>query len=124
MYKLLIAEHSDELRTLLQEVLANEYHVTVCSSGKSALRMLNSIHPDILILDLVLPELDGLSLLEQSQYLPPWILCTTTILSEHIIQSAIDLGVRCILRKPFSVKAIVTGLSELIIDTHPLFQGQ
>lgn len=118
MQRLLIAEHLEEFRILLYEALSQKYQVTICGNGKSTLNLLNSLHPDILILDLALPELDGLTVLKQSQYLPPVVLCTTTFWSDQIIQVASDLGVGYILLKPCTIDTMLKRLNEIVFLTN------
>lgn len=115
MGKLLIAESSDTLRIQLQEELKKHYDVTTCADGAAALRLLDSLRPDALILDLMLPESDGLSVLELAEYIPSVVLCITALPSEYAIQRACDLGAGYILLKPCSIRSIANHLEQLCI---------
>ncbi len=68
MRKLLIADCSEDYRTALANALTDHYHVLCCRTGTEALDILRRENPDILVLDLMLPELDGLTLLERAAY--------------------------------------------------------
>lgn len=98
--KLLIADGNEEFRRALAAELQGAYHVRCCGDGKEALSLLRSFVPDVLVLDLMLPELDGISLLQSaaSAGLCPMVLypavgavfgCKGTHV-ERSIRSAID----------------------------------
>ena len=57
--KLLIADGNEEFRRALAAELQGAYHVRCCGDGKEALSLLRSFVPDVLVLDLMLPELDA-----------------------------------------------------------------
>ena len=63
MYKLLIAESNDELRHALSDLLGSRYILKTCNDGAQARDLLLSFRPDLFVLDLMLPVLDGISLL-------------------------------------------------------------
>lgn len=113
MQFLLIALRSEELCSFLKDALRNKYRIVTCSDGKAALDLLNRSHPDALIMDLILPSLDGLSVLEQAGTVPPVILCTTTYISDSVVETAKNLGVGNIILKPCSVRWIVKKFDEL-----------
>lgn len=121
MRKLLIAEFSDTLRIQLQEALQNEYAVTTCADGAAAVRLLDELRPDALIMDLMLPELDGLAVLAESSWLPPAVLCISSCPGDYVLQRATDLGVGYVLMKPCSIRTISGHLALLLsIHDHPL----
>ena len=63
MFRVLIAEDDTELRTLFQRVLTkNAYSVTCVSNGKEALDAINNDYFDIIISDIMMPEMDGYEL--------------------------------------------------------------
>ena len=84
MTNLLLADGSDEFRAALSQALADHFHVCCCKTGKEALEQALLSPPDIMVLDLMLPELDGLSLLEALHManIFPVVLATTRLLSD------------------------------------------
>ena len=80
MPRLLIADSCDEFRQILFSTLSGEYIIQTCSSGAKALSLLRSFRPQLMILDLALPELDGLSLLQRAsqENIRPAVLVTGT----------------------------------------------
>jgi DNA-binding response OmpR family regulator len=62
--KILIAETSLEFSEQLCDILENRYDLRVCYSGLMAKELLEEFCPDVLVMDLALPGLDGISLLK------------------------------------------------------------
>lgn len=102
MPKLLIADANEDFRTALANELQSHFQVLTCASGAQALTILRTQNPDILVLDLMLRELDGLTLLEQMQEegIHPAVLVISSALTEYIYQSFHLLGISFALLKP------------------------
>lgn len=115
MRKLLIADCSEDYRTALAAVLGSHYHVLCCRSGNEALALLHQEHPDIFVLDLMLPELDGLTLLERvsADGICPMVLAATPILSDYVFSCAQRLGIEYLVRKPCDIEAIASRVRDL-----------
>lgn len=113
--RLLIAESNEDLCLVLAQALQSFHYVRCCRTGKEALRILRQEKPDILVLNMLLPEMDGLMLLETiaSENIRPMVLALTTYRSDYLEASAHRLGVSCILMKPFSVNAIVSRVLDM-----------
>lgn len=77
--------------------------------------MLHSMKPDILVLDLMLPELDGISLLQQAAQagLQPMVLATTRFANDYVLDSAERLGVGYVMMKPCDVRATAARIDDL-----------
>ena len=60
MQKVLIADGSEEFRQALADALRGIYHIRTSREGNEALALVMDYEPDILVLDLMLPGLDGL----------------------------------------------------------------
>ena len=115
MRKLLIADANDEFRTELAENLKGAYHVQVCQEGHQALQMLQSMKPDVFVLDLMLPGLDGISLLQEAADagLSPMVLATTRFANDYVVDAAERLGVGYVMVKPCEVRATVARIADL-----------
>lgn len=111
--KLLIAVKSETIRDFLALSLSM-HDVHTCHTGADALAMLETLRPDIFLLDLSLPGMDGLSLLHVSRYKPAHILALTNLVSQTVLQVAADAGVQDIMRIPCSVRYILERLNTLI----------
>ena len=113
MKKILIASASDVTNKELSKALS-QYKVDICSTGTEALTMLELLQPDILILDLMLPAMDGLTVLQKTSVRPPIILARTNIISETVLQAAARVGVQDIILIPCTIRYIVNRLNALI----------
>lgn len=122
MRKLLIAARSDDLIAVLKGLFRRDFELSACTNGNTALTLIKNIQPDVLILDLFLPEIDGLDLLRMLHpNVPPAILALTDYTHPHIFQQAVDLGVGSIMAKPFRSEAVYSHVIELLRYTasHP-----
>lgn len=115
MRKLLIADCSEDYRTALAAALSSQYHVLCCRNGAEALTILCQEQPDILVLDLMLPELDGLTLLERitEKGICPMVLAVTPLFSDYVFSCAQRLGIEYLVRKPCAIEAIVSRIQDL-----------
>ncbi len=114
MRKLLIAEQSEELVKGLEYKLKDQWNLSICMDGYSTLDTLKYVEPDAMVIDLNLPQKDGLSVLEESfPALPPVVLVLTNYISDYIEQTVSDLGVGYIMRKPYSVDQITHRLTDM-----------
>lgn len=115
MLKLLIADGTEEFRLALAEQVAGRYVIKTCQQGKTALELLVSFRPDVMVLDLMLPGLDGISLLQQAaeKGIHPMVLATTRFINDYVLDSVTKLGVGYLMVKPCDVKATATRLEDL-----------
>jgi len=115
MRKLLIADCSEDYRTALSNMLKGQYHVLCCRTGTEALELLHRERPDMFVLDLMLPELDGLTLLERAcaDGLHPMVLAVTPILTSYVYSCTQRLGIEYLIRKPCDIDAIASRIKDL-----------
>ena len=113
MKKILIATTSEATNTALSKTLFR-YEVHICNTGDIALAMLESLQPDILILDLMLPAIDGLTVLQKSSFKPRVILARTNFISTTVLQAAADAGVQDIVLIPCTIRYMMNRLEGLI----------
>jgi two-component system response regulator (stage 0 sporulation protein A) len=114
--KLLIAEGSEELAAALGELFRGSCQVRLCSDGDSARQLLGLFQPDVLVLDLMLPGYDGLSLLQwlRDQPMRPQVLAVSRFFSDYVVEQTQALGVRYVMRKPCAVSALASQISGLL----------
>ena len=119
--KILVADSSDDFRDAIADALHDVHHVRTAANGVQALQLLQSFHPDMMVLDLMLPELDGITVLQRAAECNcnPTVLVTTCYLSDYIINSIQKLGVGFVMIKPCLVSAIVTRLTDLSQQLQP-----
>ncbi len=103
---LLIIDDDPVLCCLLSKALKpSGFTVTVAYDGCSGSAMAIDLHPEIILLDLCLPDIDGFTLLAEMQrkQVQSKVLMTSCIVAVRWRQQARDAGVAGILQKPFSL---------------------
>ncbi len=89
--------------------------VGTAADGEQAIRMIEEKKPDVLILDLMLPKRDGLSILKTINGMEhkPMTLATSVFISPYVSAAAANLGVRYLMPKPCEVSALVERIEEV-----------
>lgn len=115
LQKLLIAESNDELRQALSEQLGESYQVCLCRSGDRALDLLRSFSPDILYIDLMLSQIDGITVLQTAlqEGIRPAVLAAIRFESDYITDTLCKLQVDYVVKKPCSADAIARHIREI-----------
>lgn len=113
--KVLIADSSEEFSLALSGILQGNYHVRCVDEGHEALQLTRSFLPDILVLDLMLPGLDGITLLSQAAEsgIHPMVLATTRYPSNYALESAARLGVCFVMVKPCDIQAVADHVCDI-----------
>jgi two-component system response regulator (stage 0 sporulation protein A) len=113
--KILIADPSESFCVALTDALRGAYQVRSCREGNEALGILQSFRPDILILDLMLSGVDGITLLQKlgKWELQPLVLATTRYVSNYILDAADRLGIGYLMVKPCDVDAVVARVADM-----------
>ena len=107
MRKLLIAEGSEDIGIALKAALKKYYDIILCGDGEDVPDLLRLHKPEALLIDLSLPCLDGILVLQRSgDCLPTAIIGTYTWLTGYQYRCASELGVGHLLRKPYQAPAI------------------
>ena len=113
--KILLAETSVEFAESLCECLSAEYALSVCHNGLSVVESLEAFCPDVLVMDLALPGIDGITLLRQIAASPshPKILVTTCFMSPYVEGAIAGLGVDMVVLKPCKVEILAERIQDL-----------
>jgi len=116
---ILVVEDEDDIRELLRNNLAKEgYRVIGATSGEEALRAVRGSLPDLVLLDLMLPGMDGLEVCRslkqdpQTRNLP--IVMLTAKGEEADIVAGLELGADDYVTKPFSVRVLLARLRAVL----------
>ena len=112
--KILLADASDDARALLQTALERSGHFEVVVStgdGAQVVELVQLHKPDLMVLDLILPGLDGLSILRRLQDEDrPEILVTSNFVRQEMVAEAGNLGAAMFISKPFNEDAMIEHL--------------
>ncbi len=117
--QILVVEDEQKIAELLRYSLAKEgYEVLVAYKGYEALRLLRSHKPDLVLLDLMLPDLDGLEVCRQirreraTERLP--IVMLTAKGEEADIVAGLELGADDYVTKPFSPRVLLARIRAVL----------
>ena len=119
MNRVLIVDDSLLQQKVLSAIVEDEgYEALAAASGSEALEMLEAQHIDCLILDLLMPEMGGMQVLEalQTRNLQLPIIVVSADIQEWVRTSCLELGVREFLTKPVKQEALCTALKNAILD--------
>lgn len=118
--KVLVVEDEDEIRQYLQRELSGEYKVETCKDGKEAYEKVLRQIPDLVISDVVMPGMDGLSLCRKIKQHTnvnhvPVILLSAKARPEDTLQG-MDIGADAYLTKPFNINLLKSTVANLITN--------
>ena len=108
-YRILFIEDENNIRNFVKTVLeANDYQVLTSTSCQQGIMMVSSHVPDMIILDLGLPDMDGLELIRRvrrSSAVPILVLSARTLEADKV--AALDLGANDYVTKPFGTAELL-----------------
>jgi len=113
--KLLIVEDDEALLKILQLLLENSYDLILAMNGKQGLELATSQRPDLILMDVMMPEIDGLEVLRRLKDDPkmatiPVILLTAKVGDENIY-GGYQLGADYYIPKPFTNAQLLNGIN-------------
>ncbi len=116
----LIADDNSEFANNLAGYVEQDEDMEVISmarDGNEAFDMICNIQPDICLLDVIMPHLDGIGVLEKIQNTnlkkPPLCIMLSAVGQDKITQRAIDLGAEYYVVKPFDIKLLLKRIKDL-----------
>ena len=114
----IIADTAEEFCNQLTAALGRSggFHILgTARDGEQTIAMVKERKPDVLVLDLMLPKQDGLSVLKAIAGMErkPVTLATSRFVTDYVASAAANLGVRYLMLKPCDLTALVERLEEL-----------
>ena len=109
---IMLADADEETRDMLRASLEDTGRFAVVAStgdGNEALTLAREVKPDILVLDMILPGLDGLSILSRLDG-EVTVVMTSAFVKQDIIAQAGDLGASLFVSKPYTEDALAENL--------------
>ncbi len=118
MNRVLIVDDSLLQQKVLSAIVEDEgYEALTAASGREALEMLEAQHIDCLILDLLMPQMGGMQVLEtlQTRNLQLPIIVVSADIQEWVRTSCLELGVKEFLTKPVKQEELCAALKNAIL---------
>lgn len=116
--KLMIVDDSSIIRKLIQNYL-NEYHIEIvgeAGDGKSAVELFRELRPDMVTMDIVMPEMDGLSVIDEIRKIDPnvKIMVVTALSDKSTGIEAMKRGAKSYVVKPFTPDKLKNAFVKLL----------
>jgi excisionase family DNA binding protein len=123
--KALVVDDDEDLVELIRDALENDgrFEVRIANNGFSAGMMVKEYRPDIIVLDVMLPDLNGkdvCNLVRNDAALDDTkIICISGMVEQDKVQELRDAGANDFLQKPFEVETLVERMCHLL-DVEPV----
>ena len=116
--KVLIVEDDPQIREMLHKLLSKSYEVVAAADGKQGLLQAKKFKPDLLLLDVMLPELDGFDVAakarkEEALKRTPIIFLTARDTAMDTIKG-IQVGAKHYITKPFNIKDVLDKVAKVL----------
>ncbi|MBI5376763.1 MAG: sigma-54-dependent Fis family transcriptional regulator [Candidatus Schekmanbacteria bacterium] len=124
MKKILIVDDELSVRESLRIIFKNDYKIILANNGEEAVKIVEGESPDVMLLDIIMPGIDGIEVLKRIKTINPSInvimLTATKTLKTAV--SAMKIGAHDYITKPFDIDEIKAIVSKAcIIKRHSLY---
>lgn len=119
MKSILIVDDDPVMRQFVEEALSTAYSITSVKNGREALNLLATQNVDLVITDLIMPEMDGIELLIALRKTRPDLKLIAIsgggiLINFDSLKAAKKLGACGVLRKPFELSELRTAVQNLL----------
>lgn len=117
MVKALIVDDEEVIRSGLGEALQDQgFDVTLAANGLEGLRAFHAEHPDIVVLDIIMPEMDGLTVCQRIREIAdtPIMMLSAQVINEENIVEGLEAGADEYLIKPIRIKEFLARTQALL----------
>jgi two-component system response regulator YesN len=114
MFSVLIVDDNPGMAAALHDILVLEGFTTfIASSGAKALQILAAHPVDVLITDVIMPEMDGVELYRRTRLAHPQLITVlmTAYAADELIQQGMTEGIKTILTKPIDIDFLILLLN-------------
>jgi CheY-like chemotaxis protein len=120
---LVVDDNEDNVQIMSRILLGRGFEVRTARDGKSALRSLEQQLPDVVLLDIMMPEMDGIEVLDRIRANPqsaslPVILVTGKGQDEDVL-AGYKYGADYYITKPFTARQLLHGIGLVLGDEQP-----
>lgn len=118
--KVLIADDNREFAEILAEFISSQMDMQVCGiahNGNDVIELVREAQPDVVILDIIMPILDGIGALERLNEMAgrlPKIIMLTAFGQDDVTRRAVELGVSYFILKPFDMPILAERIRQVV----------
>ncbi len=120
---LLVDDEVDIVTVIRMRLESSNYEVIVARDGKEALNAARSLRPDLIVLDLMLPGMDGFHVARMlkydTQYKDIPIIMLTAKAGENDRKTGEEVGADAFMNKPFEAEKLLAKIRELLAARNP-----
>jgi two-component system, OmpR family, response regulator len=115
--KILLVDDDENIRTIALLSLEDDYQVEIATSGQAALEVARIVKPDLILLDVMMPGMDGKATFEKLQEIPelakiPVVFMTAKV-QIHEIDFYLKLGAAGVITKPFDPMTLARDVQNI-----------
>lgn len=117
MAKILVVDDAEFLRVRISKMLSGEGHdILEAENGLKAVETYKAQKPDLVLMDITMPEMDGLSALKEIKSFDPAarVVMLTALGQESVVLEAIKTGARDFVVKPFEKDRVLGAIAKLL----------
>ena len=118
-----IVDDNDELRTAMNQYLQTQKDIIVAgeaANGVDAMKAVQDKQPDVLLLDMIMPTLDGFGVLDQLQRVSlekrPKVIAVTALGRDDFIRRAVEMGVVYYMIKPVDLPVLAQRIRDVMVS--------
>lgn len=121
----LVIDDNADIRVMLKELLADDYHVIAAANGVDGLRLASKYTPDVIVCDVMMPEMDGLECCRRlkaevtTSHIP--VLMLTACAMDEQRASGYDVGADGYIAKPFNAGVLQSRIRNLVENRKRIF---
>ncbi|MEO8376295.1 MAG: response regulator [Candidatus Sumerlaeota bacterium] len=113
--RILAVDDENDILLIVRTSLKDEYDVDTAASGAEALQKIEDNPPDLVILDMMMPEMDGIEVLEEirrmTQTAMTPVIFLTGVSDKAKIREALDKGTQYYITKPFNYNELLSKVA-------------
>lgn len=114
---ILIADDAMFMRNILKTILVKEgYQIVEAGNGKQAVEKYKEIKPDMVTLDITMPEMDGLAALKEIKTFDPnaKVIMCSAMGQQAMVMEAVQFGAKDFIVKPFQADRVLDSISKVL----------
>ena len=117
--RILVADDDEDTRHLFKEILSDNYYVIEVRNGEQLLSAVDTVEPDLIIADIMMPKIDGLRAIRRLRQgstfsTTPVIFISAAITDKKLYESLKPEGPSIFMTKPFDDEVLLETIAELL----------